>query len=222
MRPGEVIGGRLTIEHLAGAGGMGTVYRAHDAERDAKVALKLLQSEGASEQARFAREARVLSELDHPGVVRYVAHGLGAAGEPYLAMEWLEGLAGAWLEQAGEGDPATLAEHFARGEDRARAAVLYARAMKHAVDASNPDAILAHAERAIVCGAEGPLLGESRVTQADAHLWRGELAEAQQRWGQAIALLPGSSPLRLKAASQLAVMAGLRGDSTVLTGLLRL
>src|SRR5262249_39727549 len=40
---------------------------------------------------RFEREGQVLSELHHPCVVRYIAHGFTKAGEPYLAMEWLEG-----------------------------------------------------------------------------------------------------------------------------------
>ena len=41
--------------------------------------------------ARFAREAEVLSELHHPGIVRYVAHGRTEPGRPFLAMEWLDG-----------------------------------------------------------------------------------------------------------------------------------
>src|SRR5262247_1138478 len=91
MHPGEMIAGRFSIERVAGAGGMGTVFRALDAEGGGPVALKLLGREGNAEQARFVREARVLSALEHPGIVRYVAHGLSTAGEPFLAMEWLEG-----------------------------------------------------------------------------------------------------------------------------------
>src|SRR5262249_5093566 len=40
---------------------------------------------------RFAREARTLAELDHPSIVRYIDHGHTPSGEPYLAMEWLNG-----------------------------------------------------------------------------------------------------------------------------------
>jgi hypothetical protein len=40
---------------------------------------------------RFAQEARVLAALNHPAIVRYVAHGDTAQGQPYLAMEWLDG-----------------------------------------------------------------------------------------------------------------------------------
>ena len=39
---------------------------------------------------RFEREARILAELNHPRIVRYVAHGRTAAGQ-FIAMEWLEG-----------------------------------------------------------------------------------------------------------------------------------
>ncbi len=53
------------------------------------VALKVARR-GPHEE-RFAREARVLAELDHPAIVRYVAHGETAQGQPYLAMEWLHG-----------------------------------------------------------------------------------------------------------------------------------
>ncbi len=42
-------------------------------------------------RARFGREARVLADLSHPGIVRYVAHGETPKGERYLAMEWLAG-----------------------------------------------------------------------------------------------------------------------------------
>ncbi len=46
---------------------------------------------GQSEQ-RFAQEARLLAELNHPAItVRYVAHGETPEGQPYLAMQWLEG-----------------------------------------------------------------------------------------------------------------------------------
>ena len=90
MRAGEVIAGRFVIERLAGAGGMGAVYRAHDRQSSATVALKLMDGRLA-EAARFLHEAEILSQLEHPGVVRYVAHGVADAGDLFLAMEWLEG-----------------------------------------------------------------------------------------------------------------------------------
>jgi eukaryotic-like serine/threonine-protein kinase len=67
------------------------VYRAIDRTTGARVALKVLHAAGAPFAGHFARESYVLAELDHPGIVRYVAHGAAPSGELFLAMEWLEG-----------------------------------------------------------------------------------------------------------------------------------
>ncbi|OJT17202.1 hypothetical protein BO221_46630 [Archangium sp. Cb G35] len=89
---GTVIAGRFILESLAGRGGMGFVYRAVDSSTGGTVALKLLHGVTSPEIAyRFNREAVLLAELRHPGIVSYVAHGSIEAGQPYLAMEWLEG-----------------------------------------------------------------------------------------------------------------------------------
>src|SRR5262249_9775038 len=53
--------------------------------------LKVLHSREALDVERFAREAAILANLFHPGIVRYVAHGTTPSGDPFLAMEWLEG-----------------------------------------------------------------------------------------------------------------------------------
>ncbi len=68
---------------------MGEVFRALDTATGHLVALKVLRDD--SDRDRFEREARALTELDHPAIVRPVAYGSTPAGEPYLAMEWLEG-----------------------------------------------------------------------------------------------------------------------------------
>jgi eukaryotic-like serine/threonine-protein kinase len=89
--PGIVIDDRFELERQAGAGGMGVVFRALDRLEDAPVAVKFLRSENVTEIARFEREASVLAELHHPGIVRYIAHGTTPAGAHYLVMEWLDG-----------------------------------------------------------------------------------------------------------------------------------
>ena len=89
MGPGSKVAGRYLVESLAGEGGMGRVYRAVDLESNAPVAVKVLGERGHAE--RFAIEADALSSLDHPAIVRYVAHGLLESSEPYLVMEWLSG-----------------------------------------------------------------------------------------------------------------------------------
>ncbi|WP_437807354.1 protein kinase domain-containing protein [Sorangium sp. So ce1078] len=107
MRASDVVEGRFEIERLAGSGGMGDVYRARDRLSGEAVALKLLQGASARDLRRFAREAEALVTLRVPGVVQYVAHGMTGAGQPYLAMEWLEGVT---LEERLAEAPVTLAE----------------------------------------------------------------------------------------------------------------
>lgn len=86
------VGDRFVLENIAGSGGMGTVYRAWDEQTNTAVAVKLLRGATDGESAeRFIREAEVLAGLDHPGIVRYVAHGVTDEDAPFLAMEWLDG-----------------------------------------------------------------------------------------------------------------------------------
>ncbi len=87
----ETIDGRFDLVRLAGEGGMGRVYEAVDRLTGGAVALKVLRDAAGQTSGRFSRESRLLAALRHPGVVRYVAHGTTASGEPYLAMEWLTG-----------------------------------------------------------------------------------------------------------------------------------
>jgi tetratricopeptide (TPR) repeat protein len=91
MRVGDVVSDRFLIERPIGQGGMGSVYLAMDRQTEKSVAIKVLglASDGAIE--RFRREAQVLSELRHPGIVEYIAHGETDGREPFLVMELLEG-----------------------------------------------------------------------------------------------------------------------------------
>lgn len=91
MRPGDLIGERFLVEHLAGVGGMGEVYRAVDQATDQAVALKVLRELNLESSERLSQESRVLETLSHPHIVKYVAHGITPSGAPYLAMEWLDG-----------------------------------------------------------------------------------------------------------------------------------
>jgi serine/threonine protein kinase len=93
LTAGTLLANRFEIERLAGAGGMGAVYRAHDLLTGGPVALKLVYPPSGSqeESGRFAREAQLLSSLRHPGIVLYIAHGVTPQGARFLAMEWLDG-----------------------------------------------------------------------------------------------------------------------------------
>jgi hypothetical protein len=68
---------------------MGEVFQALDARTGQLVALKIILD--TSDRDRFEREARALSQLHHPAIVRPVAYGTTEKEEPYLAMEWLQG-----------------------------------------------------------------------------------------------------------------------------------
>ena len=82
---------RFLIEREAGVGGMGIVYRAVDAASGEPVALKVLRAGDGPALERFAAEAEALDGIDHPAVVRPIAHGVSRDGEPFLAMEWIDG-----------------------------------------------------------------------------------------------------------------------------------
>jgi tetratricopeptide (TPR) repeat protein len=91
MQPGDTLAERFVLENLAGRGGMGAVYRAHDRLTGETVAVKVLLTEALVHSDRFTREARILAELRHPGITRHIAHGITPDGAPWMAMEWLDG-----------------------------------------------------------------------------------------------------------------------------------
>jgi serine/threonine protein kinase len=92
MHRGERIAGRFELEREAAKGGMGTVYRALDLQTRIPVAVKVLRGREVGGTARFQRESALLAELSHPGIVRYVSHGVDAtSGLHYLVMEWVDG-----------------------------------------------------------------------------------------------------------------------------------
>ena len=87
----QLIADRFEIERLVGSGGMGEVFRARDRTNGALVAVKVLYGSLTRDADRFRREAQILADINHPRIVRYVAHGV-AGTRPYLAMEWLDGM----------------------------------------------------------------------------------------------------------------------------------
>jgi tetratricopeptide (TPR) repeat protein len=91
MQSGDIIASRFELEERAGSGGMGDVFRAHDKLSGESVAVKIVRDGRAPEEARFDREALVLSELRHPGIVRLIAHGVTDDARPYIVTEWLQG-----------------------------------------------------------------------------------------------------------------------------------
>ncbi len=83
LSAGDLVG-NYKILGLAGAGGMGVVYRALDVKLERTVALKFLPEHVVSskeDKERFLREARTASSLDHPNIG--VIHGLEETGDGY-------------------------------------------------------------------------------------------------------------------------------------------
>src|SRR4051812_5357991 len=91
MTPGELLGERFELEQPIGTGGMSTVFRAREPISGETVAVKVLSDQQSHLAERFAREVKVLAELSHPGVVRYISHGMTSSGELFLVMEWVDG-----------------------------------------------------------------------------------------------------------------------------------
>ena len=91
---GHRIGPYQVVERI-GEGGMGRVYRASraDGQFEQEVALKLLRPGMASDRllARFQEERRILARLDHPGIARILDGGVTARGQPWFAMEYVDG-----------------------------------------------------------------------------------------------------------------------------------
>jgi len=90
--PGSRLG-PYEIVALAGAGGMGQVYKARDTRLDRTVAIKILPPELAADpqfRERFDREARVISQLDHPHIC--TLYDVGEADDiQFLVLQYLEG-----------------------------------------------------------------------------------------------------------------------------------
>lgn len=91
LTAGTMLGPYEVLSPL-GAGGMGEVYRAHDARLRRDVAIKVLpqSAPGGMEWERFQREARAASALNHPNICTILDVG-EVQGQPYLVMELLEG-----------------------------------------------------------------------------------------------------------------------------------
>ncbi|MDQ3339527.1 MAG: serine/threonine-protein kinase [Myxococcota bacterium] len=114
--------GRFTILNLLGAGGMGVVYAAFDAQLDRKVALKLVRTELRDEKPEatrnaMLREAKAMAKVDHPNVITVFEVGTHE-DQIFVAMElvtggdlrrWLDSASRSWREilavcrQAGHG-----------------------------------------------------------------------------------------------------------------------
>ncbi len=91
---GSLIGPWRVLREI-GRGGMGVVYLVEraDGQYEQRAALKLMRASGdpASLRRRFLRERQILAKLEHPHITRLLDGGVTAAGEPYFALEFIDG-----------------------------------------------------------------------------------------------------------------------------------
>jgi len=98
---------RYRLVRRVGEGGMGVVYLAERADAGfvQQVALKVLGVGAVGSPTlleRFARERQLLARLEHPGIARLLDGGVLADGQPFLAMEYVEGeRIDTWCERHG-------------------------------------------------------------------------------------------------------------------------
>lgn len=93
---GQTLAGKYDVTEQIGKGGMGVVYKANQQMLDRVVAIKMLQAELVSDEnsnKRFQQEAKAASCLSHPHIITLYDYGvLQGGGQPYLVMEYLEGV----------------------------------------------------------------------------------------------------------------------------------
>ncbi len=87
---GQTVSHYRIIDKL-GEGGMGVVYLAEDKHLARRVAIKFLSSTDHHYRARFIREARAVSALNHPNIATVHDYGETAEGKPFIVMELVNG-----------------------------------------------------------------------------------------------------------------------------------
>jgi len=109
-----ILDGRYAVRELLGHGGIGAVYLAHDLKLHNKpVVIKILLEKSLQNSwvvQKFEQEKEALARVDHPGVVGILDNGKLPNGQPYIVMQYIDGVTlrsqikpqGAALEYAAE------------------------------------------------------------------------------------------------------------------------
>ena len=133
---GSIIAERYCLLRKLGAGGMGSVWLAHDQSLDSQCAVKLVDPEKAADEEvriRFEREAKAAAQIRGANVVDIFDHGVWN-GTPFIVMEYLEGEdLGARLDRVGALDAEQtyqIVSQVARALVRAHAAGIVHRDLK--------------------------------------------------------------------------------------------
>jgi serine/threonine-protein kinase len=89
---GTLIDGRFRLLRRLGVGGMGEVYLAERSDHvEQQVAIKLVRSDLPTPLARARRERQILARLSHPNIATLIDAGVEAGGQPWFAMEYVDG-----------------------------------------------------------------------------------------------------------------------------------
>ncbi len=91
---GKKLDGRYEIREVIGFGGMAVVYKAFDLATKQEVAVKILKDEfisNAELRRRFSNEAKAITVLNHPNIVKVFDVGLGETVQ-YIVMEYIYGI----------------------------------------------------------------------------------------------------------------------------------
>jgi tetratricopeptide (TPR) repeat protein len=236
--PGAAVGPYRLVREL-GQGGMGSVWRAERSDGPVKrpLALKLPRLAWGG---GLARERDILGALDHPHIARLLDAGVGAAGRPWLALEYVDGLpldtharqaalplrervrlllqvasvvadARARLDEADALWPAA-----GPGDAQLRLKLLVRRAAVHRAD--DPERAAAAAEQALALAATLPPSAEgtnAAFLAAEARVMQGEAERALPVVRDAVLLLQRQPAL---GASILAPLFTLQGDAEASLG----
>jgi eukaryotic-like serine/threonine-protein kinase len=225
---GELIGPYRLLREL-GVGGMGAVWLAERADglmAQRHVALKLpFLSVGPFQgdlAARIAREREILATLDHPHIARLYDAGIAANGQPFLALEHVDGQRiDRWCNERQLGVKARLRLFLqaARAVAQAHAQLVVHRDIKPSnllVDAAGQVKLLDFGIAKLLQAGEAPA---ADVTQQGARALTPDYAAPEQIAGQAVGtrtdvyalgvllfeLLTGARPYRLKRDSRAAL-----------------
>ena len=129
----RVRAGRWELVRSLGRGGMAEVWLGRDPASGEEAAVKLVRPDWLADEegrARFQREARLLRELQLPGLVRWLEEGEDARGTPWIAMELLPG--GTLAARVAQRGPLPPREAAALGRDLARTlGEVHARGVLH-------------------------------------------------------------------------------------------
>jgi hypothetical protein len=128
-------------------------------------------------------------------------------------------LAAEWLERVGERDAVTIAEHWEKCGDGARAVDWYLRAARQANDAYEYDAARDMAERGVACGATGEAFAHLRLAQADGHAFAARNADLLRCARDAMGALARGGDAWFHAAQKAILGAQRLGDLDAAIGL---